>query len=232
MIRFFTDISTNISRFCLLNIKRYNSPKKLSKKIIYIDPGVYELKESAEYSKISLLHELASGRLLENEYISIDYPSDMNEAYTETFIEKSIKNNLRYRDNPKYICTIQFKFEDIKDFVRQFEYLEEQIDFKQKIIGIGNLCRILHPNTFTDEVFEFLLHRKKYTYHFYGLSLKLIKKYLIHFPGCSVDSTKWTRAVSNELKSKYGLNCKKSTRDIYFVEYMNEIRKSGINIEY
>ena len=115
------------------------------KKIIYIDPSVHELKNSAEYSKISLLHELANGKLRENEWISIDYPCDMNEAYTDLFIEKSIKNNIKYRDNTHYICTIQFRFMDIKDFVRQFEYLEEQIDFTKKIIGIGNLCRIMNP---------------------------------------------------------------------------------------
>ncbi|NMC60186.1 MAG: hypothetical protein GYA51_12520 [Candidatus Methanofastidiosa archaeon] len=77
-MKFFTDISTQISNFCLLNIKQYNNQKKYRKTLIFIDPSVYELKDSAEYSKIELLHELASGRLLENEYISIDYPCDMN----------------------------------------------------------------------------------------------------------------------------------------------------------
>ena len=230
-MRFFTDISTEISRYCLLNVKQYNNPKKEKKSLIYIDPSVYELKDSDEYSKIDLLHELASGKLKENEYISIDYPCDMNIAYTDLFIEKSIKNNLRYKDNEKYICTIQFKFEDFHDFKYQFEYLEEQIDFSRKIIGLGNLCRIMYPNVFMDEVFDYLRQRP-YQYHFYGLSLRIIKKYIIHFPTCSVDSTKWTRACNNTLKSQYGLKCKKANRNAFFEEYMKEIEKSGILVEY
>lgn len=204
------------------------------KKIIFIDPGVYELKESTEYSKIDLLHELASGKLRDNEWVSIDYPPDMNESFSDLFIEKSIKNNIKYRDNPKYICTIQFKFQDFNDFTKQFEYLEEQIDFTKKIIGIGNLCRIMKPDLFTDKVFSYLLNKPKYQYHFYGLSLSNIKTYLYYFVSrgqiVSVDSTKWTKACNSSLKRKYGLNCKKNTRDLYFLEYMNEIRKSGINV--
>ena len=229
-IYFFTDFNTKISNFCLLNIKDYKKRLSKNKFIYFIDPGVYELKDSAEYSKIELLHELANGKLLENEWISIDYPCDMNEAYTETFIEKSIKNNLRYKNNPQYICTIQFKFQDFKDFKYQFEYLEEQIDFSKKIIGIGNLCRIMKPNLFTDEVFEFLkekYYEYDYYFHFYGLSLSLIKKYLHVFKCCGVDSTKWTRACNNNLKKSFGLNCNKKTRNLYFISYMENLYENG-----
>lgn len=142
MITFFTDITTNASNYCLLNIKQLKNPKLLNKKEFYIDPSVYELKNNTEYSCINLLHKIAN----QNQYyISIDYPCDMNIQYSELFIEKSIQNNLKYKNNSKYICTIQFKFNDFSDFLKQFNYLEENIDFSNKIIGIGNLCRILYP---------------------------------------------------------------------------------------
>ena len=61
---FFTGIPNRgdifeVSNYCLLNIKDYGVKDihKL-KKVIYIDPGVYELKSFDEYSKIGLLHEL------------------------------------------------------------------------------------------------------------------------------------------------------------------------------
>lgn len=222
---FFTDITTNFSSYCLLNIKQYNNPNKFSKKLIYIDPGVYELKKSQEYSKIDFMHNLIQQNLLQkNEYISIDYPPDMNLKYSSLFIQKSIKNNLKYKNNEQYICTIQSRFQDFKDFKKQFEFLESHINFDKKIIGIGNLCRIFHPNKFTDNLFSYLA-TKKYKYHFYGLGLNLIKKYLRKLENWSIDNTKWTRAVNSELKSKYGLNCTNKTRDLYFLTYIKQIKK-------
>lgn len=226
---FFTDIQTQCSRFCLLNIKKYDSEQKLEKTVCFIDPSVYELVQNTEYSNIEKLHWLASGNLRENEYISIDYPCDMNETYSDLFIEKSIKNNLKYRDNEQYICTIQSKFQDFRDFVRQFEYLEEQINFNKKIVGIGNLCRILHPNRFSDEVFDYL-NKKLYIFHFYGLGMRLIKKYSWFFAGSrfsSIDSTKWTKSRNRELLKKYGqIICTSSNRDDYFLTYMKEIERN------
>lgn len=230
---FFTDIQTHCSRFCLLNIKKYESEQKQSKLVCFIDPSVYELKENMEYSNIEKLHWLANGNLKENEFISIDYPCDMNLEYSELFVEKSIKNNLKYADNEQYICTIQSKFQDFKDFVYQFEYLEDQIDFSRKIIGIGNLCRILHPNQFSDEVFKYL-NSKPYIFHFYGLGMRLIKKYSWFFTGLrfsSIDSTKWTKSRNKEVITKYGqIICTSSNRDDYFLTYMREIRKMNINV--
>lgn len=231
---FFTDIQTDISNYCLLNINKYSNEKKNKKKVCFIDPGVYELVRSNEYSHIDILHELASGKLLKNEYISIDYPCDMNLQYQDEFIEKSIKNNLKYKDNPQYICTIQFKFQDFSDFKKQFEYLEEQIDFSKKIVGIGNLCRIMKVNEFTEKVFHFLLKKPKYQYHFYGLALILIKKYISSFlyreQIVSVDSTKWTRACNYTIKNKFGVNCTKKNRDLFFLEYIKELKKYIPNI--
>ena len=233
---FFTKPQAGLSSYCLMNIKDYHKKEKFGKKIIYfIDPSVYDLVENEEYSKIDLLHDLAKGKLQQNEFISIDYPCDMNERYSRLFIEKSIENNLKYKDNMNYICTIQSKFMDFEDFKNQFEFLESKIDFSKKIIGIGNLCRIMYPCKFTDEVFRFLSEKQKehdYFYHIYGLSMRLVRKYLPKLLFCSSDSTKWTRAVTNELKSLYGLNCNSKTMDLYFLEYMKTLRSFLSNISY
>ena len=72
--------------------------------------------------------------------------------------------------------------------------------------------------------------------HFYGLALRLIKAYV---PGLeragldiSVDSTKWTRAATTELKRAHGLNAHTATRDLFFRTYMDEIKKAGIHVQY
>lgn len=227
-LTFFTDITTNISKFCLLNVKRYEDNRKEQKRINFIDPSVYELKDSKEYSLIDKLHYLSSGNLATNEFISIDYPCDMNLQFQNEFIEKSIQNNLKYKNNLQYICTIQSKFQNFADFKYQYEYLEEQIDFSQKIIGIGNLCRIMHTNEFTDNVFKFLNEKQKSIkmIHFYGLGMKLIRKYIPEIEKCSIDSTKFTKAITTELKKANGVCCRKHNRDLFFIEYMKTLQKA------
>lgn len=235
---FFTDINTNASNYCLLNIKSYHNKKKFKKKVCYVDPSVYELVESDEYSKVDFMHVLLERDLLrENEYISIDYPCDMNEELTDLFIQKSFDNNWKYRYNLKYICAIQSKFRDYKDFVKQTERLQGVWRGRNKIIGIGNLCRIMRPNSFSNNILRYIRNNLiKYRIHFYGLSLKVIKsshfRSLLNHGACvSVDSTKWTRACTKKLRKK-GLNCSADNRDEYFLEYMKQIQKKGIWVKY
>jgi hypothetical protein len=87
---FFTDFQTTESQFCLLNIKHYAKRHTKPKTTYFIDPGVYELKKAREYKHIDLLHSIARSEMPKNEYISIDYPCDMNLTYTDEFIQKSI----------------------------------------------------------------------------------------------------------------------------------------------
>jgi len=44
----------------------------------------------------------------------------------------------------------------------------------------------------------------------------------------STDSTKWTRAVTDDLKHQYGLHAKAATRQIFFDAYLNRIRDKGV----
>jgi len=236
---FFTDINTDISKYCLLNIKSYKNKKKLNKKICYIDPSVMELRNSSEFSNIEFMRDLIEKeQLLENEYISIDYPCDMNKDLTKLFIRKSRENNFRYASNLKYICTIQFQFNNFKSFKNQTEKLRSVWELPGKIIGIGNMCRIMTPTSFTNNVFRYIRNNMKgHQIHFYGLALRVIKsshfKSLLNFGfNISVDSTKWTRAVTREFKKDHGVACRKDTRNLYFLEYMKELRKAGIKVEY
>lgn len=227
---FFTDITTDASNYCLLNIKRYNDPRKHKKKVILVDPGVYELKKSREYSKIDELHKLVP--VLEaNEYISIDYPCDMNPKYSKEFIEKSIDNNFKYANYNHYICTVQFKFKNYKDFCYRFDELQPLWTLRKKVVGIGNFCRIFTPTKFTDKSIDYIIKNKEgiKKLHFYGLAIKLIEKYVpkLNYVGIkvSVDSTKWTKARSMKLKRAFGLNCMKNTRTRFFSEYMKQLNK-------
>ena len=74
---FFTDITTDASKYCLLNIKRYSDLRKYEKLVVFVDPSVYELTKSTEFSMVDEMHSmLKEGALRRNEYISIDYPDD------------------------------------------------------------------------------------------------------------------------------------------------------------
>jgi len=216
-----------------------------------------ELRTAIEYSHIDQLHYLAQGHLLENEYLSVDYPADMNLQYQKEFVEKSIANNWKYKDNPQYICAIQYDWMAQKDFEYRIKELEPIYAYKKKIVALGNLCRIMRPNPYFDFVINYILRNKEkfYWIHIYGMALACIKKYIpllqLYAPNIiiSVDSTKWTRPCTDTLKRKHmkpvtqcqlpnasypmlGLGCTKDSRNEYFLEYINQIKKRGIQIQY
>lgn len=234
---FFTDHSTNASNYCLLNVKKYPHS---GKKMYFIDPSVYELKNHNEYSNIEKLHNMIPN-LKENEFISIDYPCDMNLKYSDEFIQKTTDNNIKYKDNPHYICTLQYKFQDINDFYKRLYYIEENIDLSKKIVGMGNLCRIMHPNSYIKEVIdwmEFMSRCKNISWmHWYGISFKVILEVINTFKNnditISVDSTKWTKRIHKRPPLDKAICCRKADRNVYFLEYIKEIEKrTGIKVEY
>lgn len=205
--------------------------------MVFIDPAVYELKNSNEYSNITYMYSLINeGKLRENEYLSIDYPNDMNLQYQDEFIQKSIENNLKYLENEKYICAIQYKFQDYEDFLKQFNFLYFKVDSDHKIIGLGNLCRIMNPNQYTDRVFNYISEYSGKWLHIYGLSLKCICKYLpnlTNWDNVSVDSTKWTKRINKNGILANAICCRKETRDEYFLEYIRVIQeRTGLKINY
>ena len=246
----FTDFKTKCSNYCLLAINQYHKIHLYPKLIYFIDTNVLELKANVEYSKIELLHKIASEKnLVNNQYISIDYPPDMNLQYSDIFIKKSIINNLKYKNNSHYICTIQYNFMDIQDFEYQFNYLKDKINFNNKIIGFGNLCRILRIKGKTHiQELEYIQNialflskaiKKLHWIHLYGLSFQ-VSEYLIPIlmkanNKCiiSIDSTKWTKAIDSYLKWKYGFQCNSTNRNLYFLYYIHKLmEKAKIPIFY
>jgi hypothetical protein len=236
---FFTDVTTTASHYCLCNIKRYQHLSD-PKKIIFLDPSVYELKHNDEYSHYNKLHQKVQN-CEQNEFISIDYPCDMNLQYAAQFIQKTNENNRRYASNPHYINTIQCRFLDYLSFVENY-LLNQDIfsDNPQKIVGIGNLCRInryksgSEKENFLIQVFSFLdSHSHDFSWiHFYGPSFKVIKQFILPFEQShpeitiSIDSTKWTRAVDNAFKQQHGKSCSKKNRNLFFIYYIEKIQQS------
>jgi hypothetical protein len=263
---FFTDISTNISKYCLLNIKALNDKRRNTKTMFFIDPGVYELAKpknlNHEYSNFSLLHSLARS-LKENEYLSIDYPCDMvarfnwdtyfNNDYervepnkieedyyiTERLIQKSYFNNIIYANVPNYITTIQSAFESWISFEFEAEKLRSVWDQPHKrVIGIGNMCRIMKTNAFTDKVYNYIAENMKGKWvHIYGMPMKQIIKYvpILQKAGIvvSCDSTKWTKRIHKRFPLDKHICARKEDRDLFFTEYIKRINEQiDIKIKY
>jgi len=110
---------------------------------------------------------------------------------------------------------------DIDDFKRQMKALEPIYDHKKKIVGLGNLCRLLlgrrkkdNPEyIYFQQIIQYIIENKEkfYWIHIYGMSkfaicsfIPLLQK---HAPKIiiSVDNTKWTKCGNKELHDKYVL---------------------------
>jgi len=218
---FFTDIQTEASNYCLLNIKEYDNPRRNNKKIVFVDPDVMSLRTHSEYPLINKLLWLADGNLKSNEYLGLDMPSDMNPPLEQEFIRKSIERNWKYKDYLQYICGIQYKWCDYDDFVFRMKELEPIYAYKKKVVGLGNLCRLLlrrtkkaHPEyVYFQQVIQYIIDNKDkfYWIHIYGMSKFAILSFmplLQHLcPNIifSVDNTKWTKCGNSRLHDKYVL---------------------------
>ena len=227
-MKFFTD-KTVINDYLLIKIKDYLKLQDFSRwKEVFIDPGVYELTKSNEYSwrdKINIKDFLNS--LPDNHYFSLDYPCDMNLQYTNLFLEKSWLNALKYNTYLQYIVTVQSKFHDYLSFVEWFDRYN-RLHIFSGIMGLGNLCRIHFKDQYIKHVLPYAF--KNCTHpriHIYGLAFKIIPfafKLANHYGiELSIDSTKWTRAVTKKLKDKYNINCNRENRQEYFDEYIKRI---------
>jgi hypothetical protein len=227
-IMYMTHVAEPLSNYCVLNINAYTHDLKDSKKVVFIDPGINELTKDPEYSHLDYLHRLCNNNLPKNYYISIDYPPDVNLAYSQLYIEKSIKNNFRYADNPQYICCIQAETNDIEKFKYRFNELSEIFLDKKKVIGIGCL-HMLQPCEYSDAVINCLLKNadKIHWVHFYGVGMTLLKLYLPQLQAkgirVSFDSTKYRFAVNEWVKKNYGLIAGKFTAPIFYYSYIKEM---------
>lgn len=234
-MKFFTDRSV-VNDYLLIKLPQYSGLKDKDRwKEILVDPGVYDLTKGPTFKwedKIDVDEFLET--LPANHYFSWDYPPDMNLDHTEHFLERTWENALKYHAHPQYIVTVQCRFQDFPDFKKRFDQYNA-LDIESEFLGIGNMCRYPRMNLYLKNVLLYAFKNLKHPrLHIYGLCLsalptafELAEKYDIDF---STDSTKWTRAVTNELKYKYGLNAKRDTRQIFFDAYLERIKEKGIEL--
>ena len=229
-MKFFTD-KTVINKYLLVKITDYLKMKDFSRwECVFIDPEVWQLTKSNEYSWIDKIDiENFIRTLPKNHFFSWDYPSDMNLQYSELFLKKTWNNAIKYSKYPQYIVTVQSKFHDYMSFVEWFNKYNA-LNIKSGILGLGNFCRIKYFDNFIDYALRYAFKKCRHQrIHVYGLALDnipfavdLAKRNNIDL---SIDSTKWTRG-DEELKKKYGyISCRAHNRQEYFDHYKNKIRR-------
>lgn len=205
-------------------------------KEVFIDPGVYELKDSPCYSWERTLNvQEFLNSLPENHYFSADYPSDMNLEFTDHFLTRSWDNAIMHTGNKHYITTVQSKFNDYWSFMEWFDRYND-LYIASGIMGLGNLCRILGLTEYMKHVLGYAFKKCKHPrIHIYGLSMRIIphayrlsRKYGIEL---SIDSTKWTRACTVDLKEKYNINCTNQNRQEFFEEYLKLMKAKGVSLQ-
>jgi len=237
-MKFFTD-KTVKNDFLLIKITDYlkNNTNLSQYKEIFIDPCVYQLKKYDEYAwnlNFDVVKFLDS--LPENCYFSLDYPCDMNKKFQNEFLRKSWENAIRYCYHPNYIITVQFQFNDFWWFKQWFDKYND-LYIKSSILALGNICRILKLNKFMKDTLTYAFKNCRHSrIHIYGLTARaftfaynLSNEYNIKL---SIDSLKWTRPCSTQLRLKYNKrSCNKNNRQEYFNEYIKMIIKKGIKLQ-
>jgi hypothetical protein len=242
-MRFFTDKTVDNPWLLIKLVDYLKFNLQRDYKEVFIDPGVYDLtkgdrfkwEKALEGDTRHFITEFLKG-LPDNHYFSFDYPSDMNEAFKNEFITRTFENAKWYGGDKHYIVTMQFRHKDAYSFREWFERFNE-LPIESGIFGLGNYCRHFHINDFVKHTLPYFFKNCRHPrVHIYGLALRLIpyadklaQKYDIQL---SVDSTKWTRCVSQELKDRVGkLNCSTDTRQEFFDEYMRVLDKRGVILE-
>ncbi len=169
-----------------------------------------------------------------NEYFSYDYPGDMNLKFQDHFLTRTWDNAIHYCYHPQYIVTAQYRFNDYWSFTKWFDKYNA-LDIKSGIMGLGNICRIHHLTEYIKHALGYAFKNCKHPrIHVYGLAMKNIKfayrlanKYNIEL---SIDSTKWTRCINNDLKKDHGLNCNSKNRQLFFDTYIETLRERGMKV--
>jgi len=224
---FFSEFNKN---YKLIKVHNYDETKIYTEKALFLDPGVHELTKGEDYSQIDRMYQLMDNGLPNTIYMSIDYPPDMNLELSDIFIKRTFTNNVRYKDDPQYICTPQYRMADFDSFYEQFERSRHIWKKPFKIVGLGNMCRLIHKSKykpFVNKVLSYVVDNMKGKWvHIYGCPKWIIREFkpvmAHHGIRFSVDSTKWTRACTQSLKEKYGLSCMDDTREKYYQEYVKE----------
>jgi len=210
----------------LSNYLKMTNEAKSKYKEIMIDPGVYELGVSSRFSwegKINIKQFLDSLKI--NEYLSFDYPSDMNPKFTDIFLERSWDNAIRYCNHPQYIVTVQYPYNHYWWFTYWFDKYAK-LPHGSGVLGIGNLCKQRGCNPFVKHALDYALinlPKDVERIHVYGPN-KIMIKYIQKLEDLkkvrfSIDSRKW-EFYKNSIERPY-----------WFKEYINNLKKIGIKID-
>jgi len=234
---FMTHPEATKSNYCVVNIMEYTDDIFNEKKIIFLDPGIFELTKADEYPEVELLHRIANSQMPSNLWMSIDYPVDMNLSKADLFLKKSIQNNFRYADNEQYICCIQIeKQDDFDTFKYRFDELSEIFLNKRKIVGLG-CFHSLQPNPMQDKMIQYMCSKGNSLYwiHFYGIGLALIRKYLPKLQAkgirVSFDSTKYKFAANEKIRKGYGFTVgRRKTNPIFYYGYIEKLIEAQLDV--
>jgi hypothetical protein len=182
-----------------------------------VDPAVKVLRDRTEYPDIDQYPP--QFKALENWHFALDYPDDINPACQEELLAKTKLRIQQFRGHPHFIPVMQYHLLDWDGVLEAFEECENP-----RILGVGNLCRI-HMDykgwqhiDFAHRVISYVVTRSVAAQiHFYGLALRLIK-YLCQTTRdtsrFSVDSTKWTRVVDNQLRAELVARCRLDGQEV------------------
>lgn len=201
---------------------------------------MYDLKKYGEFQWVEkdLVHiPDFLDSLPSNHYFSFDYPGDMNMPLQDYFLDRTWSNAKRYCKHPQYIVTVQYKHNNYWNFMEWFDKFNN-LEISSEILGLGNLCRFRTLNQYLKHALDYAFkHTRHQRMHIYGLCMLAIpyanKRARQFNIDLSVDSTKWTRCINDvcrESNSGYA-SCRKINRQLFFDEYLKEIRKRGVKLD-
>jgi len=199
--------------------KGYSKPFKE----LIIDPGVNQLKNKIEYPYINEYPlKITQKNIL---WVIPDYPYDVGPNLTQReCVIKSWENIEKWYNLPQTICSVQYEYENIVEFIYNYDNL---YFMNPNIIGIGNLCKSTNMEFLKNIIYYIQYHNPdKKRIHFFGL-YKLAIKYLLSL-NCpfeiSIDSMKWDYGLHSNRVAGTETNTKKY-RWKEGLEYINEVYK-------
>ncbi len=235
-VYFFTNqqVSAPLSNYCICIAKNYRPRYAEEYKEVYIDPGVHDLAKYGEYRhKDKIIKMLDENTIPKNVWTSIDYSIAFarNEEDRKNFMKWTYENNLKYLDNPQYICAVQVSG-SFSNFKKEYEKVKHIFyDRPEKMLAFGGeIIGTYHSSSFSRNFFSFLRSEAEHLHriHFFGLSIALLddlKRLLTqsHLK-ITIDSTKWRFANTKELlELNGGLRITTAEHiDAFYQSYMDQ----------
>lgn len=207
--------------------------------IVDVGVGLLNEKNNFEYPFLdkweNKYHKYANEKCY---FVIPDYPVDVlppkyRKKYQQEFIEKTEKNILKWHHLPRTILSIQYEFENIIDFKKNWK---KWYEYSNEWIAIGNLCKSQNISFFKDMLY-FLKNQNKRNkkIHFFGLNFKFIKEIFKKRKSfdciLSFDSSKWVFNNDKDLMKKMkecigieGFRCRDPLVPEFFSAYHDKLK--------